>query len=75
MDISQYGKATERGGIEERNQTDGDWLGGSKQIVERDNQPGSVGWTGIASEPLLPGQTPMRALRSGQGWRGLRRGR
>jgi hypothetical protein len=41
MDISQYGKATERGGIEERNQTDGDWLGGSKQIEAKGVGKGS----------------------------------
>lgn len=48
---------------------------GGRETVERDDQPGGVGWTGIASEPLLPGQTPMRSLRSGQGWRELRWGR
>jgi hypothetical protein len=43
--------------------------------MERDDKPGSISGAGIASEPLLPGQTPMRALRSGQGGRDLHQGR
>lgn len=54
-------KVTEPDGIEESNKADGDRLGGSKQIkakdmskgsretMERDDQPGSVEWTSIAS--------------------------
>jgi hypothetical protein len=40
---------------------------GGRQTVERDEQPGSVGWTGIPSEALRPGQRPLRTLSSGQG--------
>ena len=57
-----------------------DWwrrLGGGEQIktkgvsksgwqtVERDEKPGSVKGTGIACQPLFPGETPMRALCTG----------
>ena len=87
IDTSQFRKVAQLDGIEERNQACGDRLGSGEQIkakrarksgretVERDDQPGSVGGANIASEPFLPGQTPMCALRSGQGWRDLRRGR
>jgi hypothetical protein len=34
--------------------------------VERDEKPGSVSWTGIMGQPLLPGETPMRALGASQ---------
>lgn len=48
---------------------------GRRETVERDDEPGSVGWTGIPSGPLFPGQTPMCALRSSHGRRELHRGR
>ena len=49
-------------------------LGGGEQIkakggwqsVKRDEQSGSVRWTGIAGQALLPGETPMCTLSSGQ---------
>ena len=34
--------------------------------MERDEKPGSVSWTGITGQPLLPGETPMRALGASQ---------
>lgn len=39
---------------------------GGRQSVKGDNQSGSVQWTGIASQALLPGETPMCTLSSGQ---------
>ena len=39
----------------------GDW-----QSVKREDQAGSVRWTGIACQALAPGETPMRALRASQ---------
>lgn len=36
------------------------------ETMERDNEPGSVGGTGIARQTLLPGEMPMRTLGPGQ---------
>ena len=76
--------------IEERNKACGNRLGSGEQIkakrvgkggwqtVERDEKPGSISRTGVACQPLFPGETPMRQLRTGQnalrrcgGWLGL----
>jgi hypothetical protein len=71
-------KAVRLNGIKARSTICGDQLGRSKQIkakgrgkggwqpVQRDNQLGGVRWTSIACQTLAPGETPMRALRSGQ---------
>ncbi len=40
--------------------------------MERHGKPGSVNWTGVACQPLFPGETPMRALGASQD--ALRRG-
>ncbi|MGH7868947.1 MAG: hypothetical protein ACREP9_15250 [Candidatus Dormibacteraceae bacterium] len=39
---------------------------GGWQPMKHDDQVGSVRWTSIAGEALLPGQTPMCALCTGQ---------
>ena len=36
------------------------------QSVKRDDQSGGIRWTGIARQALLPGEPPMRTLRSGE---------
>jgi hypothetical protein len=47
---------------------------GDRQPMKRDDQGGSIRWTSIAGEALLPGQTSMRTLCTGQdrltGYRG-----
>ena len=85
-------KAVRSDGIEVRNTIRGGQLGRGKEIkaergskggwqsVKRDDQLGSVRGTDIAHQTLVPGETPMRALSSGQHlfsgckgfrWRGL----
>jgi len=34
--------------------------------VKCDDEPGSIGWTRIARQVLLPGEPPMRTLSSGE---------
>jgi hypothetical protein len=65
-------------GIEAKTIIRGGQLGRGKQIkakngskggwepVKGNDQPGSVRWAGIARQALVPGETPMRTLRSGQ---------
>ena len=78
IDMNQFRKAAGSDGIEEGNKACGDRLGGGEQIkakgvgkggwqtVEGNRQGGSVRWTGVAFQPLFPGETPMRALGAGQ---------
>lgn len=68
------------GGLEARNKTTGERLRlgcgeqieakgrgkGGWQPMKCDGQSGSVRWTGIAREALVPGKPPMRTLRSDQ---------
>ena len=39
---------------------------GGWESMKRDDEPGSICWTSIARQALVPGKTPMRALRSGE---------
>src|SRR5690242_3783431 len=39
---------------------------GSWESMKRDDQSGSIRWTSIACQPLIPGEPPMRALRPGE---------
>jgi hypothetical protein len=39
---------------------------GSWESVKRDDEPGSICWTSIPRQALVPGEPPMRALRSGE---------
>ncbi len=73
IDRYQHRKAAKLDDIEKRNKACGERLGGGEQIkakgvgkggwetMERDGKPGSVRRTGVACEPLFPGETPMRA--------------
>jgi hypothetical protein len=71
-------KAARPDGIEGRNTICGDWLGRGKEIkakggseagresVKRHDQARGSGWTGIACQTLLPGQTPVGTFSSSQ---------
>ncbi len=39
---------------------------GGWESMKRDDEPGSICWTSIARQTLVPGKPPMRALRSGK---------
>src|SRR6266567_6649965 len=39
---------------------------GGRQSVKRDDEPGSICWTSIARQTLVPGEPPMCSLRSGE---------
>jgi len=78
IDVYRCRKGAREDDIEERNRVRGDRLRGGEQIkakgaskggwkaMERDGKPGSVSWTGVACQPLLPGETPMRAPGAGE---------
>jgi hypothetical protein len=39
---------------------------GGWETMERDGKPGSIRRTSVARQPLVPGETPMRASSTGQ---------
>jgi hypothetical protein len=74
IDKNQFRKAARKEQHRGKNRACGEQLGSGEQIkakgvgkggwqtVESDRQGGSIRWTGIAGQALLPGETPMRAL-------------
>ncbi len=75
IEMHRYGKASRSDGGGGGNTVCGDQLSGGGQIetkgaskggceaMERGRKPGGISWTGIARQPLFPGETPMRAGR------------
>jgi hypothetical protein len=91
IEIHRYRRASRSDSAEGRNKVGGEQLSGGEQIkakgvgkggwetMKRDGKLGSVNWTGVACQPLFPGETPMRAPGAGQdafrrGGAGRRRG-
>ena len=69
----RYRKATKSNSIEGKGKACSEYSGsgeeieskrvskGGGQTMERDDEPGSIGRTRVACQPLFPGKTPIRA--------------